>query len=825
MALPEKFEIPELQKAPPLGDKASDLISATKADALKNSNNIQVSNEKFIDLIFRNSPDRVYPAICSKPQNPENGAWIAKSVNKTIPALPIESNNYVNCSSFNLAEGSLFNVRKENFHALHFLLLDDIGTKIQWEKLAGFDLSWLLETSPGNYQAGIILDKPITVCEEAERLVDAFVKAGLTDPGASGVNRWARLPNGINGKPKYIDRSGMLFPCRLVHWNPEKRYTQQEIAVGLKLNLSNRPAPKTKLAANGCESKTEPTQLVENSNPRQPSSSKPDSQKLKELQTLVRRISPDCEYSAWIKVLMVIFNETGNSNEGFALADEWSSKGNKYKGSSEIKVKWKSFIPNPDNPVTIATLHKMITDSGGDLKVNPEPDDSLREYNDHENIQPSGSLVRSDILAEHEVASRNVLDSAQRLDPLSFPDKPKNESSRVLATVPNVKHMLNSYGITVRYNTIKKKLMISIPGFSGVPDNVDNVSLTHIISLATLNSMQHGQIPAYVEAIADQSSYNPVTEWIESKPWDGKNRLQEFFETLTHHSDFPKELKEILLKKWLLSTVAAVLKPGAFKARGVLTLQGPQSIGKTSWVNALVSDLSLRENVILLDHHLDAGNKDSIITAVSHWIVEIGELDSSFKKDISRLKGFLTKDYDKIRRPYSKANSEYPRRTVFCATVNDHNFLVDSTGNTRWWTIPVIDVNYKHNIDMQQVFAQLVVDFNNDMQWWLTPDEEKLLEEHNADHRETSMIREKILEFVDLDRMSVPNQPAMKAIDVLVAIGIDRPSNSQCKECAAILRELLGDPKRIRGENKWRIPKREKELPDNYGEVMTIAPV
>lgn len=81
------------------------------------------------------------------------------------------------------------------------------------------------------------------------------------------------------------------------------------------------------------------------------------------------------------------------------------------------------------------------------------------------------------------------------------------------------------------------------------------------------------------------------------------------------------------------SAVAAALKPTGFKARGVLTLQGSQSIGKTSWISALMPDQVLREICIKLDHHLDASNKDSLITAVSHWIVEIGELDSSFKKD------------------------------------------------------------------------------------------------------------------------------------------------------------------------------------------------
>lgn len=402
--------------------------------------------------------------------------------------------------------------------------------------------------------------------------------------------------------------------------------------------------------------------------------------------------------------------------------------------------------------------------------------------------------------------SQNALDEAQPLDQTSFPNKRSQGSHQVPATIPNVRHLIESYKIIVRYNIIRKKLMITIPGYSGMPDNADNSAITYIVSLATLNSMQIGQLKNYIEVIADQNPYNPIAEWINSKPWDDKDRIQDICDTLVHRSDYPEKLKIILLRKWLLSTVAAALKPNGFKSRGVLTIQGPQSIGKTGWVNALIPDSALREIAILLDHHLDAGNKDSIITAVSHWIVEIGELDSSFKKDIARLKGFLTSDRDKVRRPYGAADSEYPRRTVFCATVNDDNFLVDATGNTRWWTIPVIKINYEHNIDMQQLYAQLAVDFHAGKQWWLTPEEEKLLEKHNADHRVISVIREKVLGIIDPDHTNNAKLSPMTPLELLSEIGIEKPTNPQCKECAAVLRELLGDPKRIKGKNKWRIP-------------------
>ena len=398
------------------------------------------------------------------------------------------------------------------------------------------------------------------------------------------------------------------------------------------------------------------------------------------------------------------------------------------------------------------------------------------------------------------------LNNPKPVDPVSFPHQPRNGGLQLPATIANVRHLLTAYEITVRYNVVRKKLAISVPGYSGTPDNADNVAMAHIASLASLNGLATGQIFTYVATIGDEHRHNPVADWIASKPWDGKDRLQALNDTLVHREDYPEPLKEVLIYKWLVSAVAAALKPGGFRARGVLTLQGPQSIGKTAWISALVPNEVLREGLIKLDHHLDAGNKDSLITAIGHWIVEIGELDSSFKKDVARLKGFLTSDRDKVRRPYGRTDSEYPRRTVFCATVNDEAFLVDATGNTRWWTIPVTKINYTHDIDMQQLFAQVAVDFKNGEAWWLTPAEEKCLEGYNRTHRAISAIHERVLEAVELDRVKDQNHPAMTPTELLRKIGIKNPTNAQAKECAGILRELLGESKRIKGQNKWRVP-------------------
>jgi predicted P-loop ATPase len=416
-----------------------------------------------------------------------------------------------------------------------------------------------------------------------------------------------------------------------------------------------------------------------------------------------------------------------------------------------------------------------------------------------------GKASKSNIVQPAEQPVTEI-DALLPLNIASFIHQPRKGSQQIPCTIANLDCMLKAYRITARYDVIKKRLRVDIPGQTGTPDNVENVSIAYIHSLAALNGMANGQIPAYLAVIGDRNPLNIVADWITGSPWDGQDRLPLIYDTLVTTSEYPKVLKEILMYRWLLSAVAAALKPSGFRARGVLTLLGPQGIGKTSWVHSLVPDPVLREIVVKLDLYLDPHIKDSILAAVTHWIVEIGELDSSFRKDIARLKGFLTNDRDKVRRPYARSESDYPRRTVFCATVNDHNYLVDRTGNSRWWTVPVIKVNFSHGIDTQQLFAQLKADYESGVQWWLSAEEERMLEAQNQNYRAISVIRDRVLDALDLKVKDREGMPALTPTELLRQIGIKNPTNPQSKECGAILRDLYGEPKRIQGQNKWRVP-------------------
>ncbi len=82
-------------------------------------------------------------------------------------------------------------------------------------------------------------------------------------------------------------------------------------------------------------------------------------QKLQKIASLLDQINPDCGYSNWLKALMVTFNETHGSEEGFGLVDRWSSQGGTYRGTKDVWKYWSHFDLNHKKPVRMKTLVQL----------------------------------------------------------------------------------------------------------------------------------------------------------------------------------------------------------------------------------------------------------------------------------------------------------------------------------------------------------------------------------------------------------------------------------------------------------------------------------
>lgn len=343
------------------------------------------------------------------------------------------------------------------------------------------------------------------------------------------------------------------------------------------------------------------------------------------------------------------------------------------------------------------------------------------------------------------------------IDPNKFPKISVGMTGNVKinGSMENIEFLMKEYGITCRYNMITREEEVKIPSAKFTADNMANSSINTVINLCINNNVPKGDALGHIKAIADKYAYNPVVEWIDSKPWDGVDRLSDVINRVEVVKDYEK-VRDIYLHNWFRCAVG-MLENGTkgmnLDYEGILVFQGSQGIGKTSWFKGLVEQDY--RHLVRDGFELDLNSKDSRISFSSHWMVELGELDATFKKsEVSALKAFTTMSSDKVRRPYDRVDTTMFRRTVMFASVNDMQFLQDDTGNRRFWCLPVTGLSLPENFNPQQFWAQVKHELNQMggarvKPWYVTGEDRKLRDDANELFQAADPIEEMILSTFD----------------------------------------------------------------------------
>lgn len=367
----------------------------------------------------------------------------------------------------------------------------------------------------------------------------------------------------------------------------------------------------------------------------------------------------------------------------------------------------------------------------------------------------------------------------------------KDGTIRPMSINENMFIMFNFYHIDIWRNMMTKRTEISIPGFDDSMDGSDNAKLSKIRSLAVLNHLSPERAIDAMLEVAENNRRHPFVDWVNSITWDGKDRLEDIFNCLklSKSDSIDREFYFTIFRKWLLSIISANYEEEP-RTRGVLTLTGRQGGGKTSFFRSLFPAGSLMfQEGLMLDPH----NKDSIEKAITCVIGELGELEGIFKKsDLSALKSFLTCAKDTIRFAYLPRAETFPRRTVYCATVNDSEFLVDTTGSNRFWVIPVTSVDYRHKVDIGQLWAQMKAEYDDktkngeDFIWYLTDEENDMLTELNKDkHTDPGMFADMIIKNYNPAEQATR---AMSATEIYFEMTGKLPTPSDARQLCNYLR-------------------------------------
>jgi hypothetical protein len=197
-----------------------------------------ISTINFIDSLFNGYGDKV--VIGSYPDHKKQGdPWLMQWWDENHPPA-LANSNYVCVSTFRPGEDDKPCRRGEYFHALHLIVLDDIGTKYDPPNGWG-EPTYVMQTSiqdgKVNTQWGYMLAGPIDDPDLAKWAAKAIVGASGSSDNIGDLSRLVRIP-GHNLKPKYEGEQLV----RITEWHPDNTYTLDEMLGWCNLTRESQPA-------------------------------------------------------------------------------------------------------------------------------------------------------------------------------------------------------------------------------------------------------------------------------------------------------------------------------------------------------------------------------------------------------------------------------------------------------------------------------------------------------------------------------------------------------------------------------------------------------
>ena len=461
------------------------------------------------------------------------------------------------------------------------------------------------------------------------------------------------------------------------------------------------------------------------------------------------------DYDEWVRVGMALHSVGDDS----LLADwsQWSAASGKFK-AGECEAKWASF-KSDSGGVGLGTLYHL---AGG----------------------PSN---------KHAV---KALNSTLGYDVTATGAKPQRFESGELLT-----HYRVSLGDRLRFNIYRQTVEI---------DAKPVTDLEHYyLQLAQHNIKVSKELAADgLVFVAKENQFDPVREYLDCVADEVPPASIDHLATAyLRQGDAPGSLYDAMLRCTLIAAVRRVYEPGS-KHDSACVLMGPQGCGKsTFWRNlggAFFSD-ALR----------DIGSKDDLMVLHSSWVMEWAELDHiTGRRHAGQVKAFLSQQTDKFRVPYGKAAEDFPRRCIIVGSTNrDSGFLVDDTGNRRFWVIPITVAPHIPVdgllLERDAIWSAAVAAYRNGEPNHLPREFERQVEVENESYLVSSPWQSAIETYL-INRRSVSPLTSEEILTNAIEKPLERQTRGDQMQVASILKDLgwvkYRDCQNGKRQYAWRMP-------------------
>lgn len=231
--------------------------------------------------------------------------------------------------------------------------------------------------------------------------------------------------------------------------------------------------------------------------------------------------------------------------------------------------------------------------------------------------------------------------------------------------------------------------------------------------------------------------YNPFSEYFEGLgKWnEKKDYIGELLKYIRakEQPDF-----DIHFRKMLVRSIACTLEDGKFNKQAFILYNEKQSSGKSTFLRWLCPPALSRYFTEEI-----STDKDGAISLCENFFINLDELAGITRFELKQLKGFMARDFMKVRLPYASRTARISRRANFVGSTNEREFLTDITGSVRWLVFEITNIifDYKKKINIDDVWRQAyyIYKYRKDYKYELTAAEMQENEIRNKEHSVTTL--------------------------------------------------------------------------------------
>ncbi len=209
-------------------------------------------------------------------------------------------------------------------------------------------------------------------------------------------------------------------------------------------------------------------------------------------------------------------------------------------------------------------------------------------------------------------------------------------------------------------------------------------------------------------------AFHPLRDYLQALQWDGVERLPTWLSVYMGADEQPGAYLAAVGTRFLISAVARVQEPGC-QVDSALVLEGQQGIRKSTGLRVLAGDEFFSDSL-----PADLSHKDSRDHLRGKWIIELPELAQFKRGDIETIKAYISRRTEQYRPSYGRHEVKFPRQCVFAGTTNADEYLVDQTGNRRFWVVACKKIDLDGiKRDRDQLWAEAMVRYRRGESWFL----------------------------------------------------------------------------------------------------------